>query len=123
MTKERKVYSRYVFNRGLQTLWKGDAAAAGSQFRSLAITSDDFNSTQAVFQVLVLEGTGSGVNDGKLIPSENGPTVLFDEDFRGLDDAARKFGELVADAEKRGFKKITFIDILEYEEKARQSKK
>jgi len=123
MPKERKVYSRYIFNRGLQTLWKGDAAVAGSKFRSIAITSDDFNSTQETFQVFALEGIGSGVKDGKFVRSEDEPTTLFDEDFKDLDAAAKKFGELVNHAEKQGFKRITFIDILEYEEKARQSKK
>jgi hypothetical protein len=123
MPKERKVYSRYAFNRGLQTLWNGDAASAGSQFRSVAITSDDFNSTQATFQVFALEGIGSGVKEGKFVRSEDEPKVLYDEDFKGLDAAAKKFGDLVTDAEKQGFKRITFIDILEYEEKARQSRK
>jgi hypothetical protein len=73
--------------------------------------------------VFALEGIGSGVKDGKFVRSEDEPTTLFDEDFKDLDAAAKKFGELVNHAEKQGFKRITFIDILEYEEKARQSKK
>jgi hypothetical protein len=82
MEKERKIYSRYVFNRGLQTLWKGDAAKAGSQFRSIAITSDEFNSTQGIFQVLALEGIGRGIKDGKFAGSKDDPKVLFDSSIR-----------------------------------------
>jgi len=66
MTKNHKVYSRYVFNRGLPTLWKGDASDAGSPFRSVAITSDEFNSTQGTFQVLALEDTGRGISRRKV---------------------------------------------------------
>lgn len=123
MEKERKIYSRYVFNRGLQTLWKGDAAKTGSQFRSIAITSDEFNSTQGIFQVLALEGIGRGIQDGKFAGSKGDPKVLLDKDFRALDEAGKKFDEFVLAAEREGFKKITFIDIIDFEEKARESKK
>lgn len=123
MDKERKIYSRYVFNRGLQTLWKGDAAKTGSQFRSIAITSDEFNSTQGVFQVLALEGIGRGIQDGKFAGSKDDPKVLFDRDLHGLDEAGKKFDELVLSAEQEGFKRISFLDIIDFEEKARESKK
>lgn len=119
MTKERKVYSRYIFNRGLQTLWKGDAAVAGSQFRSVAITSDEFNSTQGTFQVLALEGVGRGIKDGKFAGSGADPKVLFDQDVQGLDPAGAKFNELVADAKRQGFTPITFMDINEFEARQR----
>jgi hypothetical protein len=122
MEKERKIYSRYIFNRGLQTLWKGDAAKTGSQFRSITITSDEFNSTQGVFQVLALEGIGKGIQDGKFSGSKDDPKVLFDNDFRGLDEAGKKFDELVAAAEREAFKKISFMDIIDFEEKSRESK-
>jgi hypothetical protein len=123
MEKERKTYSRYVFNRGLQTLWKGDAAKTGSQFRSIAITSDEFNSTQGIFQVLALEGIGEGIRDGKFSGSKGDPKVLFDDDFRSLDAAGKRFGELVTAAEGEAFKKVTFMDIIDFEEKARRSQK
>jgi hypothetical protein len=123
MEEERKIYSRYVFNRGLQTLWKGDAAITGSQFRSIAITSDEFNSTQGIFQVLALEGIGKGIEGGKFAGSRGDPQVLFDKDFRGLDEAGKKFGELVVAAERDGFMRITFMDIIDFEEKARGSSK
>lgn len=123
MEKERKIYSRYVFNRGLQTLWKGDAAKAGSQFRSIAITSDEFNSTQGIFQVLALEGIGRGIQDGKFAGSKDDPKVLFDKDFHGLDEAGKRFDNLVLAAEQEGFKKISFLDIIDFEEKARESTK
>jgi hypothetical protein len=123
MEEDRKIYSRYVFNRGLQTLWKGDAAKTGSQFRSIAITSDEFNSTQGIFQLLALEGIGKGIQDGKFAGSNDDPKVLFDNDFRSLDEAGKKFDELVVAAESEGFKRITFFDIIDLEEKARESKK
>lgn len=123
MEKERKIYSRYVFNRGLQTLWKGDAAKPGSQFRSIAITSDEFNSTQGMFQVLALEGMGRGIQDGKFAGSKDDPKVLFDKDFHGLDEAGKKFDEFVLAAEREGFRKISFMDIIDFEEKARESKR
>ena len=78
IAKEQKVYSRYIFNRGLQTLWKGDTAVAGSQFRSVAITSDEFNSTQGTFQVFALEGVGRGIRDGKFAGSEADPKMFKD---------------------------------------------
>jgi hypothetical protein len=123
MPKERKIYSRYIYNRGLQTLWKGDAAVAGSKYRSIAMTSDDFNSTNAVFQVFALEGVGLGIRDGKFAGSDENPTIIADEDLNGLDAAAKKFSELVSAAEKEGFKKITFMDIIEFENNARRSRK
>jgi hypothetical protein len=122
MEKERKIYSRYVFNRGLQTLWKGDADKTGSQFRSIAITSDEFNSTQGIFQVLALEGIGRGIQDGKFTSLQNDPKVLFDKDFGDLDEAGKKFDEFILAAEQEGFKKITFMDIIDFEEKAREPK-
>ena len=119
MTTERRVYSRYIFNRGLQTLWKGDAAVVGSQFRSVVITSDEFNSTQGTFQVFALEGVGRGIKDGKFAGSEAVPTVLFDQDVQGLDAAGTKFNELVADAKRQGFTPITFMDIIEFKARLR----
>ena len=123
MKDDRKIYSRYIFNRGLQTLWKGDASVPGSQFRSVAITSDAFNSTQAIFQVLMLEGIGDGIKNGKFAGTKGGPNVLFDTDVEGLDAAGKKFEEFVSDSEQQGFKRIGFMDIVEFEEKARESKK
>jgi hypothetical protein len=41
----------------------------------------------------------------------------------GLDVAGKKFEELVSDSERQGFKKIAFMDIVEFEEKACESKK
>ena len=123
MKKDRKVYSRYIFNRGLQTLWKGDASVAGSPFRSIAITSDEFNSTQGTFQILALEGLGKGVHDGKFAGSDGDPKILFDEDVKGLDAAGKRFDELVTQAEAEGFKRITFMDMIDFEEKLRASRK
>ena len=120
MAEERKVYARYLFNRGLQTLWKGDPAKEGAQFREVAISSDEFNSTQGTFQVYELEGTGLGVKDGKFAGSDKKPRVVFDKDIRGLDEAVKKFTELVKEAEGQGFQRITLIDILEFESKLKK---
>jgi uncharacterized protein (DUF4415 family) len=46
---------------------------------------------------------------GKLAVSENGPNVLFDGDFRGLDAAGEKFDEIVHEAQARGFKLISLM--------------
>jgi hypothetical protein len=52
--------------------------------------------------VLALEGIGRG----------------FDQDFRGLDEAGKKFDAFVLAAEREGFRKISFMDIIDFEEKA-----
>ena len=120
LSKERKIYSRYVYNRGLQVLWKGAAAVVGSKRRSIALNSDDLNSTHATFQALALEGIGQGIRHGKFAGTDGDPKVLYDQDIDGLEDAAKKFDELVNVAEGEGFRRITFKDIIRFEEKARQ---
>lgn len=120
--KERKIYSRYIYNRGLQTLWKGDAANPGSFYRTISITTDQFNSTVGVFQVIALEGAGKGIENGKFAGTEGDPKILFDKDFNGMDAAAEQFGKLVKDAEQAGYKIMTFWDQIEYEQKLRDSK-
>jgi hypothetical protein len=57
----------------------------------------------------------------KFAPSDTEPTVLFDQDFNGLDSAAKQFDQLIADAQQRGFKPITMMEILEFEDKLRRS--
>jgi len=121
MATARKPYARYYIVRGEQTMWRGDAANPGSLFRQFVITSNEFNSTQGTFQVLGLEGASGGIKDGKFAPSDAEPTVLFDKDFDGLDSAAKQFDQLIAEAQQRGFKPITMMDILEFEDKARRS--
>jgi len=121
MATAKKVYARYYLVRGEQTMWAGDAANPGSLFRQFVITSNEFTSTLGVFQVLGLEGASGGIKDGKFAPSDAEPTVLFDQDFDGLDSAAKQFEQLIAGAQKQGFKPITMMDILEFEDKARRS--
>ena len=122
MATAKKHYARYYIVRGFQTMWMGDAAQTGSLYRSFVITSNEFNSTQGTFQVYGLEGTSGGIKAGKFVPSEAEPSVLFDQDFNGLDSAAKQFDALVADTQKRGFKPITMMEILEFEDKLRRSK-
>jgi hypothetical protein len=121
VAKERKSYARYIYNRGLQTFWKGDAAKVGSQFRSVAIASDQFNSTDGIFQVYALEGVGKGIQDGRFAGSDDDPRILFDKDIHGLRAAAKQFNELAEDAQRSGFEPISFMDMLEFEAKLQRS--
>jgi hypothetical protein len=121
MAAAKKAYARYFIVRGNQTMWAGDAAIPGSLFRQFVITSNEFNSTQGTFQVYGLEGASAGIKDKRLATSDAEPTILFDEDFNGLDSAVKEFEQLVTEAQKRGFQKITVMDILEFEDKLRRS--
>jgi hypothetical protein len=121
LTRARKHYSRYYIVRGNQALWMGDPAADGSKFRQFLITSNEFNSTVGTFQVYGLAGTGSGIKDGKLATSDEEPTVLFDEDFDGLEAATKKFSELVTRAKNEGFQELSMFELLEFEAKLRGS--
>jgi hypothetical protein len=121
MATAKKHYARYYIVRGMQTMWRGDAAQAGSPFREFVITSNEFNSTQGTFQVYGLEGASGGIKDGKFAPSDTEPTVLFDKDFNGLDPAAKQFEQLIEGAQRQGFKPMTMVDIIEFEDKARRS--
>jgi hypothetical protein len=71
----------------------------------------------------MLEGTGDGIKDGKFAGTKGDPNVLFDTDVQSLDVAGRNFEALVSESERQGFKKMGFMDIVEFEEKARESKK
>jgi hypothetical protein len=121
MATAKKHYARYYIVRGEQTMWVGDAAEVGSSFRQFVITSNEFTSSLGIFQVYCLEGASGGIKDGKLAASDAEPTVLFDKDFNGLDAAAKQFEQLIEEAQKRGFKPITMMEILEFEDKRRRS--
>lgn len=122
MANAKKTYARYFIVRGFQALWRGDAATPGSLFREFVITSNEFASTQGMFQLYGIEAAGGGIKDGRLVPSAQEPTVLFDKDFDGLDSAAKQFHQLIAEAEGRGFQQVTMMDILEFEDKLRRSR-
>jgi hypothetical protein len=115
--ENRKHYARYYIVRGHQALWKGDPAENGAQFRQVAITSNEWNSTQGTFQVYALEGTGKGIRDGKLAVSSEDPKVLFDGDFQGLDAAGEKFDQIIKEAQAQGFRLVTLIDELKFQAK------
>jgi hypothetical protein len=119
MPNERKPYARYYIIRGHQALWKGDPSEKGAQFRQLVITSNEFNSTQGIFQLYGLEGTGDGIRDGKLAISESDPKILIDADFNGLDEAVKKFAQIVKETQAQGFKEVTMMDELEFSAKLR----
>ncbi len=117
--EKRKHYARYYIVRGHQALWKGDPSESGAQFRQVAITSNEWNSTQGIFQVYGLEGTGKGIVGGKLAVSDNDPAILFEGDFQGLDAAGKKFQQMVQEAQAQGFKPVTLMDELQFQAKLR----
>ena|SRR5579871_3533338 len=116
MSEQKRIYSRYIFNLGLETLWKGEVADAGSKFRSIVITSNTFNSSQGIFQVLALEGIGKGIKNGVFLGAEDNIKVIHDEDENGGQAAGKKFDELVRTAKKDGFAPISFMDIVNAED-------
>ena len=112
-------YARYYIVRGHQALWKGDPSESGAQFRQVAITSNEWNSTQGIFQVYGLEGTGRGIVDGRLAVSDSAPAVLFDGDFQCLDAAGEKFQQIVREAQEQGFRPVTLMDEMQFQAKLR----
>lgn len=124
MAGAKKTYSRYFIVRGLQTMWRGEPAELGSLFREFVITSNEFApSTLGTFQVYGLQAESGGIKDNNLVPSGKEPTLLFDRDFNGLDSTVKQFQQLVAEAEKNGFRAVTIMDELEFEEKLRRSRR
>jgi len=121
MKQNRRVYSRYHLNRGNVALWKGSSTERGSTFRQVVLTSDAWNSTDAIFQIFALEGTSNGLKNGVLDIDDAQIKVLFDEDRQGLKAAADKAQELVQQAQRDGFKELSIFDQARYEEKVRQS--
>lgn len=122
MATAKKQYARYYIVRGFQNMWAGDAADAGSRFRSFVITSNEFTSTQGTFQAYGLEGASGGIKDGKFAPSDAEPALLFDQDFNGFEAAAKRFEQAVDDAQKQGFTPMTMMETIEFEDKLRRSK-
>ena len=121
MATAKKHYARYFIVRDFETMWRGDPAEAGSQFRSFVITSNEFTSTEGTFQVYALEGASAGIKNKRFAASDEEPKVLFDKDFHGADSAAKEFDRLVTDAKKLGFQTRTMIEYLEFEDKLRNS--
>jgi hypothetical protein len=119
---EKKIYSRYNIVRGQGTLWKGNPAQSGAAFREFLITSDDWNSTAAIFQVYAIEGISQGIMGGTLSIDHQNTKLLSDGDFNGLEAAEKKFKELVDDAMKEGFEVLSFPDHADFEQKLRESK-
>jgi hypothetical protein len=60
--------------------------------------------------------------DGKVAGSKESPNILFDKDFDGLQTAGEKFGQLIEDAQKEGFKPISIWDELDFQSRQAQSK-
>jgi hypothetical protein len=119
---EKKIYSRYNIVRRQETLWKGNPAQGGAAFREFLITSDDWNSTAAIFQVYAIEGISQGIEGGTLSIDHKNTKLLSDNDFNGLEAAEKKFKELVDDAMKQGFKELSVVDHADFEQKLRESK-
>ena len=119
----KRHYARYVYNRGLIVLWKGDPAEPGSLHRSIALVTDAFNSTVAPCQVYELEGVSKGVSAGQFAGTEENPTLRFDQDFGSFDEAGKKMKELTAQAEAEGFRQFTLWDQIEFDENARATQR
>ncbi|HTT18992.1 MAG TPA: hypothetical protein VMG82_08600 [Candidatus Sulfotelmatobacter sp.] len=118
----KRIYSRYDIVRGQTTLWRGNVHEKGSHFLELVITSNEFNSTQGVFQVLAFQGIGAGIVDGEL-KTEDNTNVLVDRDFNGLDAALNEVQKITAHAQSHGFKPLSLIGQFQYEQNRRESKK
>jgi hypothetical protein len=118
--KKKKHYAKYVFVRGNQALWRGDAAEAGAQFRQVVITSDEWMLIEGTFQVYALEGISKGIVKGKF-DIEPEPKLLFDKDFKGLEKAAEKFKQLIKEAESQGFKAVGLFEAFEFQAKLQAS--
>jgi hypothetical protein len=59
-------------------------------------------------KVYALEGTGSGIVEGTFSASPT-PKLLFDSDFEALDAAVEKFGDIIKEAQKQGFRGVTCL--------------
>jgi hypothetical protein len=127
MAKERKLpvlsmsYSRHNVIHGNQALWMGEPAENGARFRNIVMSSETFdaNSTQAAFQVYAFEGMGEGIKNSKLSISSEA-SLLFDRDFCGFEAANKMFDQLVAEAQKQGFRKASFTDELRFRSKTEE---
>jgi hypothetical protein len=117
----KKNYARYIYSRGLTTMWKGDPANPGAVYRSITLVSDAFNETAAPCQVYALEGIGKGIDKGKFAGTRGESTLYFDQDYQTLPEGYRQMKELEAKAQADGFKIMTLADIIEFEEKASRS--
>ena len=86
------------------------------------MTSDDWNSMAAVFQVYGLEGVGRGIKDGGIVVNHEETKLLSDGDFNGSEAADKKFKALVDEATKLGFKELSLIERTEVNQKLHESK-
>jgi len=59
----------------------------------------------------------AAIKDGKFVPSDAEPTVLFDKDFDGLDSAAKTIQSVGHRCTETGFKPITMMEMIEFEGK------
>lgn len=121
MPGDKKIFARYYIVRGNQALWIGDAAEDGAQFRQVCITSNEWASPFGVFQVYCLQGTGKGLKDGTL--QVGPPELLFDGDFASQTDADRKFKELVEQANQKGFRVPSGMEMIDFQAKAEEQRR
>jgi hypothetical protein len=112
MANAKKIYNRYPIVRRSKRMRRGGLAEPGSLFREFVITSHEYPpSTLGTFQVYGLQGGAGVLKDGKLVPSDEEPAVLFGKDFDDLDSATKQFDQLIAEAQQGGFAEM---DILEF---------
>jgi hypothetical protein len=116
MNEKRRPFAHYNIIRGNQTLWKGDPSVSGARCCQVVVKSDEFISVHGTFQVYCVEGTSKGIVDGKLSVPEPF-SVLFDQDFQGLQAATNKFRELIEGLERQGFRKYSMSDEFAFQAK------
>lgn len=117
--EQQRSSTRYFYIRSHQSFWRGDPSDHGSVFRTIVISSDQWNDTVGKFQVYAIEGVGRGMEDCKFAGVEDKPTIIFDQDYQNAKDAGKKFQELSLDTEGKGFRAITLWDVIEIESNAR----
>lgn len=107
---KKKHYARYVFVRGNQALWKGDASEAGAQFRQVVITSDEWMLIKGHSRSTPLEKASARASSKASLDTEPDPKLLFDRDFKGLEQAAEKFKQIIKEAEDQGFRAVGLFE-------------
>lgn len=117
--EQQRSSAQYFYIHGHQSFWRGNPSDHGSVFRTIVISSDQWNDNTGKFQVYAIEGVGRGMEDGKFAGVTDKPTVIFDQDYQNAEDAGKTFKELSHDSEGKGFRAITLWDVIEIEANAR----
>jgi hypothetical protein len=85
-------------------------------FRTVVMTTDQFNCSVGAVQVYALEGVGKGAADGVFAGTEGDPRVIFDGDFNTLVEARAQAKQLLDEAEALGYVPWSIWDDIEVQE-------